>query len=63
MGAVIYDRTLNQISPKPYAVGLGFTHGFLSDFIPEPHDVPLDTLLNENGVVWPLSLKVLDGAP
>jgi hypothetical protein len=20
---------------------------------PEPHDVPLDALLNENGVVWP----------
>jgi len=20
---------------------------------PEPHDLPLDALLNENGVVWP----------
>jgi 5-formyltetrahydrofolate cyclo-ligase len=32
---------------------LGFTSGFLPDFLPEKHDVPLDALLNENGVVWP----------
>ena len=54
-GGGFYDRTLNQIEPKPYTVGLGFTHGFLSDFVPEPHDVALDALLNENGVVWPMS--------
>jgi 5-formyltetrahydrofolate cyclo-ligase len=34
-------------------VGLGFTGGFWSDFVPAAHDVPLDALLNENGVVWP----------
>jgi 5-formyltetrahydrofolate cyclo-ligase len=21
---------------------------------PEPHDVPLDAILNDNGVVWPM---------
>ena len=25
------------------------------DLLPEPHDMPLDALLNDNGVVWPLS--------
>jgi 5-formyltetrahydrofolate cyclo-ligase len=34
-------------------VGLGFTNGFIEDMAPEPHDVPLDALLNENCVVWP----------
>jgi 5-formyltetrahydrofolate cyclo-ligase len=35
-------------------VGLGFTHGFLDDFTPEPHDMALDAILNDNGVVWPV---------
>jgi 5-formyltetrahydrofolate cyclo-ligase len=33
---------------------LGFTHGFLPDLMPESHDMPLDALLNDNGVVWPM---------
>ena len=41
--------------PKPYTVGLGYSNGFLLDFRPEPHDVPLDALLNEQGVVWPVT--------
>jgi 5-formyltetrahydrofolate cyclo-ligase len=28
--------------------------GFLSDFEPEPHDVPLDAILNDYGAVWPV---------
>ena len=35
-------------------MGLGFTVGFLPEFEPEPHDVPLDAILNDNGVVWPV---------
>ena len=54
-GGGFYDRTLTELQPKPYTVGLGFTDGFLDDFEPEPHDVPLDAILNDNGVVWPIS--------
>jgi 5-formyltetrahydrofolate cyclo-ligase len=53
-GGGFYDRTLAQLQPKPYTVGLGFAGGFLPDLEPEAHDVPLDALLNELGVVWPL---------
>jgi 5-formyltetrahydrofolate cyclo-ligase len=53
-GGGFYDRTLPALRPRPYTVGLGFTHGFLPDFEPEPHDVPLDAILNDNGVVWPI---------
>jgi 5-formyltetrahydrofolate cyclo-ligase len=35
-------------------VGLGFKQGYVDDFEPEPHDVPLDAILNDNGVVWPV---------
>jgi 5-formyltetrahydrofolate cyclo-ligase len=54
-GGGFYDRTLAQLQPKPYTVGLGYACGFLGDLDPEPHDVPLDALLNELGVVWPIS--------
>jgi 5-formyltetrahydrofolate cyclo-ligase len=53
-GGGFYDRTLSELSPKPFTVGLGFSNAFLPDLEPEPHDVPLDAILNENGVVWPL---------
>ncbi len=52
-GGGFYDRTLATLQPHPFTVGLGFTNGFLDDFEPEPHDLPLDTILNDNGVVWP----------
>ena len=53
-GGGFYDRTLASLRPRPVTVGLGFTEGFLPDLEPEPHDVPLDAILNDNGVVWPV---------
>ena len=55
-GGGFYDRTLAQLRPRPYTAGLGFAAGFLPSLEPEPHDVPLDAILNEMGVVWPMSL-------
>ena len=53
-GGGFYDRTLATLQPRPVTVGLGYTHGWLPDFEPESHDLPLDALLNDNGVVWPV---------
>jgi len=53
-GGGFYDRTLATLQPRPVTVGLGYTHGWLPDMDPEPHDIPLDALLNDNGVVWPV---------
>jgi 5,10-methenyltetrahydrofolate synthetase len=53
-GGGFYDRTLATLQPKPFTVGLGYTHGFLEDLEPEDHDEPLDAILNDNGVVWPV---------
>jgi 5,10-methenyltetrahydrofolate synthetase len=53
-GGGFYDRTLASLQPKPFTVGLGFTQGYVDDFEPDPHDVPLDAILNDNGVVWPV---------
>ena len=32
--------------------GLGYSHGYLPWLQAEPHDVPLDALLTEDGVFW-----------
>lgn len=53
-GGGFYDRTLAALLPRPFTVGLGFTQGFLDDLEPEAHDVPLEAILNDNGVVWPV---------
>ena len=53
-GGGFYDRTLASLQPKPFTVGLGFTHGYVDDLEPEPHDQPLEAILNDNGVVWPV---------
>lgn len=52
-GGGFYDRTLAALQPRPFTVGLGFTHAFVPDLEPELHDLALDTILNENGVAWP----------
>jgi 5,10-methenyltetrahydrofolate synthetase len=53
-GGGFYDRTLATLQPRPVTVGLGYSHGWLPDMEPEPHDVALDVLLNDKGVAWPL---------
>ena len=51
-GGGFYDRTLAELSPRPFTVGLAYRHGFLPWLAGEPHDVPLDVILNEDGVAW-----------
>ncbi|MCB2000026.1 MAG: 5-formyltetrahydrofolate cyclo-ligase [Burkholderiaceae bacterium] len=53
-GGGFYDRTLAILQPRPFTVGLGFTQGFVPDFEPQSHDIPLDAILNENGAIWPV---------
>jgi 5-formyltetrahydrofolate cyclo-ligase len=53
-GGGFYDRMLASLQPKPFTAGLGFGMGFVPDLEPEPHDMPLDTILNDNGIVWPV---------
>ena len=53
-GGGFYDRTLATLAPRPVTVGLGYSHGWLPDMEPEPHDIALDVLLNDKGVAWPV---------
>ena len=51
-GGGFYDRTLAQLQPRPFTVGLAYSFGFLPWLQAEPHDVPLDAVLTEDGVAW-----------
>lgn len=52
-GGGFYDRTLATLQPKPYTVGLAYSNGLVSDFEPEAHDVPLDAILTDAGLIYP----------
>jgi 5-formyltetrahydrofolate cyclo-ligase len=50
-GGGYYDRTLASLAKRPRLIGFAFAAQEL-DFIPrEPHDVPLDAVVTEQGVL------------
>ena len=51
-GGGFMDRTLARLQPRPATAGLGYAHGFQPLLKAEAHDVPLDAMLTEEGVVW-----------
>jgi len=51
-GGGFMDRTLAALQPRPATAGLGYAHGFQMLLKAQPHDMPLDAMLTEEGVVW-----------
>ena len=51
-GGGFYDRTLATLDPRPTTVGLAYSQGYLPWLQAEPHDVPLDTVLTDEGLAW-----------
>jgi len=51
-GGGFYDRTLAALQPRPVTVGVGYANGFVPWLQPEPHDVPLDVMLTDEGLHW-----------
>ncbi|CAK7054093.1 5-formyltetrahydrofolate cyclo-ligase [Saezia sanguinis] len=52
-GGGFYDRTLATLKPQPDTVGLAYSMSYLPDLVPQEYDIPLSTILTENGVSWP----------
>jgi 5-formyltetrahydrofolate cyclo-ligase len=51
-GGGFFERTLRSIRPRPTTVGVSYTHGFLPLLRAGQHDVELDVMLTEDGVMW-----------
>ena len=49
-GGGYYDRTLAAMAPRPLAIGVGFAASRLPTIHPQPHDVPMDLIVTEEGV-------------
>ena len=51
-GGGYYDRTLGRALPRPFAVGIGYERVRLASIRPQPHDIPMDAIVTEAGVVF-----------
>jgi 5,10-methenyltetrahydrofolate synthetase len=51
-GGGFYDRTLASLQPRPFTVGLAYANGYVPTLTAEPHDIPLDAVLTEEGLAW-----------
>jgi len=51
-GGGFYDRTLASLRPRPYTAGLAYSHGYVPWLKAEPHDMPLDAVLTDEGLAW-----------
>ncbi|NJD35773.1 MAG: 5-formyltetrahydrofolate cyclo-ligase [Betaproteobacteria bacterium] len=52
-GGGYFDRTLAAMVPRPRAIGIGFELGRAPDIRPQPHDIGLDAVVTEAGVLRP----------
>ncbi|MFV0360337.1 5-formyltetrahydrofolate cyclo-ligase [Tropicimonas sp.] len=48
-GGGYFDRTLAALSPRPFTIGVGVGAARLATIYPQPHDIPLDVIVTEDG--------------
>ncbi len=51
-GGGFFDRTLGAMTDQPHTVGLAYANGYVPWLKAEPHDVPLMTVLTDEGLAW-----------
>lgn len=50
-GGGYFDRTLAAATPRPLAIGVGLDAARVVTIFPQPHDVPMQVIVTETGVV------------
>lgn len=50
-GGGYFDRTLATLVPRPLAIGVGFELGRVADIRPQAHDLSLDMVVTEAGIM------------
>ena len=51
-GGGFYERTLLEINPRPFTVGLCYANGFLPLLRPQAGESSMDALVTDDGVSW-----------
>ena len=46
-GGGYFDRTLAALTPRPFAIGVGFEFQRLKTIYPQPFDIPMDLIITE----------------
>jgi 5,10-methenyltetrahydrofolate synthetase len=49
-GGGYFDRTLAALLPRPVAIGVGLAAARLPTIYPQPHDIPMDAIVTEEGI-------------
>ena len=52
-GGGFFDRTLAAMPAKPHIIGVGYSQARLATIYPQPHDIAMDLIVTEAGVVRP----------
>ncbi len=50
-GGGFFDRTLAAMPAKPRIIGVGYTPSAIATIYPQPHDIAMDLIVTERGVV------------
>ena len=50
-GGGFFDRTLGSLSPRPFAIGVGYSLSSLDTIDPQPFDIPMDMIVTEQEVI------------
>lgn len=50
-GGGFYDRTLASLERRPRVIGVGYEMARLATIHPQPHDIPMDVIVTEDGPV------------
>ncbi|MEJ8574982.1 5-formyltetrahydrofolate cyclo-ligase [Microbaculum marinum] len=52
-GGGYYDRTLAALTRRPAVFGVGYAAAAIATIHPQPHDIPMDAIVTETGVIAP----------
>ena len=57
-GGGFFDRTLAAMAKKPRVIGIGYSAARLSTIYPQMHDIPMDLIVTEAGILRPQASTV-----
>ncbi|MEZ5592020.1 MAG: 5-formyltetrahydrofolate cyclo-ligase [Gammaproteobacteria bacterium] len=49
-GGGYFDRTIAAMRQRPLAIGIGYELARLNTIYPQPHDIPMDAIVTEQGL-------------